>query len=334
MLASRQQFIWTIPKDPKFSWIVPLTSSNNRAWRVMSDDELVKYARKFIEEEGIKRVGELRRVDKGLYLILRRRGLINEIKFEEKMQKKRNWNSMSDEELVEYTKKFVEERRISGRYELEKTDKGLYQVLMKRGLLDEIELENKNHGKRNWKAMTNDEVVEHTKKFVEEKKMSGRFELEKADTGLYDVLRKRGLLDEVGFEEKYRDWASMSDEEIVGYVRKLMEEKGINGRRELNKADSGLYSILKRRKLLNDIGFEEKQRNWASMSNDEIVEYAKGFMREERIKKRRKLRNANNGLYSALWRRKLLDRVFSSIDQSRRREAILQVVEAMEEFSN
>ncbi|MBU0526840.1 hypothetical protein KKE92_00005, partial [Candidatus Micrarchaeota archaeon] len=59
-----------------------------------------------------------------------------------------------------------------------------------------------------------------------------------------------------------RMWSRMSDEEVVEYARKVMRENKINTRGELQKADSGLHGILKRRGLLGKIKFEEKQKSW------------------------------------------------------------------------
>ncbi|MBU0533068.1 hypothetical protein KKB44_06265 [Candidatus Micrarchaeota archaeon] len=218
MLASKQRILWTIPRDPKFSWIVPLDSRNRRSWGVMRDHELVRFARKFLEEEGI----------------------------------------------------------------------------------------------------------------------GSRGKLVKVDPNLYQVLKKKKLLDKVEFEDKKRDWKSMSDEEIVEYVKRFMEEKEINGRKDLWKADSGSYTVLWKRKLLDRIEFERKRRktrNWKTVSDNELVEYVKEFIEKEGISKREELKKLDYGLYSALWRRKLLDQAFAPIEQSGRKEAILQVVEAMEEFA-
>ncbi len=45
---------------------------------------------------------------------------------------------MSDEEVVEFAKSVVKEKKITGRDELKKTDSGLYEVLRIRGLLDQV----------------------------------------------------------------------------------------------------------------------------------------------------------------------------------------------------
>ncbi|MBU0533067.1 hypothetical protein KKB44_06260 [Candidatus Micrarchaeota archaeon] len=274
MLASKQRILWTIPKDPKFSWIVPLDSRNRRSWSVMRDHELLRFARKFMEEEGIR-----------------------------------------------------------GRKELEKSDSVLYQTLKKRRLLDEIIFERKQ---RNWESMSDEELVRYVRKFMEEEGITGKGELKKADNGVYIVLRKRGLLDKLWFEEKRRDWNFVSDEELVRYAKKFMEERGISGRSELKKTDSGLYNVLRKRKLSDEVGFEEKwqkRRNWKSISDKRLLRYTKEFIEERGIIGRTELKKSDGGLYEVLRIRKLLDAVFAPIDQSRRKEAILQVVEAMEEFA-
>ncbi|MBU1681905.1 hypothetical protein KKE38_03730 [Candidatus Micrarchaeota archaeon] len=102
----------------------------------MSDEEIVEVARKFIEKNEITKRSELKDIDQGLYQILRERKLLDEVGFEAKKRQKRIWIDMTDEEVVEFAQKFIEENEITGRGELENADRGLYKVLMKRGLLD------------------------------------------------------------------------------------------------------------------------------------------------------------------------------------------------------
>ncbi|MBU1681906.1 hypothetical protein KKE38_03735 [Candidatus Micrarchaeota archaeon] len=175
---------------------------------------------------------------------------------------RRLWSKISDEEIVEVAQKFMREKRITGRGELSKDYSGLYQTLGKRDILDKVKFEER---KRSWKSMKNEEIVEIAMKMMQEKEITGRNELQKADLGLYDVLRKRRLLDGIEFEEKRRkkrSWKSMKNEEIVELARKIIKERGITARHELQKADSGLYLILSKRGLLERIGVEEKKRSW------------------------------------------------------------------------
>ena len=79
-----------------------------------------------------------------------------------------------------------------------------------------------------------------------------------------------------------------------------------------------------------DIGLKEGKieelGNLKGIYADRVIE-AKGFER------RFDLENGDSGLYTVLRKRKLLDRVFSSIEKSRQKEAVRQVVGGLGEFN-
>jgi len=281
-----------------------------RSWRSVSDEEVVDFARKFMEENGITGRKELEKADSGLYLVLRTRELLERIGFADKKRRKRPWKDMRDDEVVEYAKKVMREKKVTGRKEMCKTDSGLYEILRIRGLVNEVGFEEERK-KRDWKDMSDGEVVVLTRKLMEEKGISGRHELVKADSGLYNLLRRRRLLDKVGFEKKQRPWKDLSDEEIVRFAWKAMKEKEITGRHELEKADRRLYQVLLKRGLLDRVGFEEKKktRTWKNISDKDIIEFAQKFMEEKGISRRRELRRADSGLYDVLRKRGLLGKV-------------------------
>jgi len=310
---------------------IPIDSAGRRIWRKMSDEEVVGFAQKFMEENGITGKNELQKADSGLHGILKRRGLLGKIKFEEKQK---SWKEISDEKVVELAKKIMGERGISSKMELKKADSGLYSVLKRRELLDEVGLEGKQ---KSWKEMGDTEIVEFVRKVMREKKIDTRGKLQKADGGLYTTLRRRELLDRIRFEEKQRSWEDMSDEEVIEVVRKVMREKKITSKRELKEADRGLYSVLRKRGLLEEVGFEErrrKQRSWKKMSDDEIVEFAKRAMEEKEIGSRKELENTDGGLYNVLWRRGLLDSVFANIEKQRTDQARDAVIDALTKFAD
>jgi len=129
----------------------------------------------------------------------------------------------------------------------------------------------------------------------------------------------------------------MSDENLVEYAEKVMKEEGISGRKELQKADYGLYQALRRRKLLDKVGFDEKRRPsgfFSNKSNEELADYAKEFMKKKRISGRGELKKADYGLYETLRKRNLLDRVFEDIEQARQRQADDEVIRMLEEFGS
>ncbi len=167
-------------------------------------------------------------------------------------------------------------------------------------------------GRRLWSRMSDEEVVGYARKVMNEKGISGRHELDKADRGLYKVLSKRGLLGKVGFGEKRRVWKGISDEDILELAEKLIRENDITGRTDLKMVDSGLYYILERRELLERLGFEKKHkkyRSWAKMTDEEIVELARKVMEEMEISGRGELYKTDPGLYQVLWKRELLSRM-------------------------
>ncbi len=167
--------------------------------------------------------------------------------------------------------------------------------------------------------------------------MSSKSELKETDKGVYIVLLRRGLIDNVGFEEKRRSWKEMSNEEIVEIARKLMEQKGMAKRTELSKFDYGLYQVLAKRKLLDEVEFVQKKRTgrpWGGMSNEEVVEFARKFMKEKDITGREELKKADCGLYQVLRKKGLLNHAFANIEKQRTDQARQDVIDALTKFAN
>ncbi len=291
---------------------VPTDSRGRRLWSKLTDEQVVDHAKKVMKKDGLNGKKELATNYSGLYLVLRKRELLDEVGFEEKIKKSRPWKDMSDDEIVEYAKKFMGEKGISGREELQKTDVGLYFILRRRKLVEEIGFETKIRKRRSWKDMSDDEIVGYAKRVMEKKGIAGKKDLSTADGGLYAVLRKRGLLEDVGFKKKIkkgRSWISMNNDKIVEFARRVMNEKKISGRGELEKADLGLYNILRKRGLLDEVGFEEKIRFWKDVSDEEIIELTKKVILEKGISRRHELEKADRGLYNILKKRGLLEDV-------------------------
>jgi hypothetical protein len=298
-------------KELMVEGIIPLKKNGQRDWSFLTDEKLVQFTIRYMIENGIGRRGELHKTESGLYKALKRRGLLDQVSFEEK---RRSWE-MNDAEIIEHAKRFMKENGIFGRKELKSADQGLYRILRVRRLLDKVGFEKKQQKSRPWKKMTDDEIIELTRKFMKENGIKGKKELQNADMRTYQALRKRGLLDRIGFEErkpKQRSWIKMTDDEIIELARKFMKENGINGKNDLEKADKGLCKILMRRGLIDRIQFKEQQRKsrpWNKMKNEEIIEYARIFMNENRINTRKELSTMDSGLYNILRKRRLLQRI-------------------------
>jgi len=242
---------------------------------------------------------------------------------------RRFWSSMSDGELVGYTRAFIAERGIRGRSGLQETDNSLYQALSKRGLLDGIGLKSKH---RDWASMDDRGLSGLARRFIAERGIVSRKNLRKEDAGMYQALRKRGLLGGIGLEDIYRDWASMGDWELLCFARRFIAERRIGLKVQLKRADQGLYYALIGRKLLDGLGIGRKLRNWAAMSDQELVAYARENNAERGIHRRKGLENSDPRLYNVLRRRELLDAVFADIDRSKETEGVRDVVKALGEF--
>ena len=178
--------------------------------------------------------------------------------------------------------------------------------------------------------MSDDELVAYAKAFIAEKGVGGRNELKKADQGLYLALRGRKLQEKIELDEKHRNWAAMSDGVLVAHAKAFIAEKGIGGRKGLAKADPGLYAVLSRRGLLEQVGFAESKRKWGP--DEKVLAHARKFVEERGIRSRHGLEKADPGLYQALRKRKLLDAVFSDVESSKHRDAVEGLLGAMESF--
>ncbi|MFH1685457.1 MAG: hypothetical protein ABH983_04070 [Candidatus Micrarchaeota archaeon] len=249
-----------------------------RSWKDMNDEDIIEYAMKLMNAKGICEKSGLCAEDQGLYNILHRRGLIRKIEFDEKA---RVWREMSDEEIIELAMKVMKEKNVTGKKELSRADRGVYEILSRRGLLAKINFTDKCkwRDRRSWSKMSDTEIVEFARGVMEENEISGKRELAKADNGLYTILYKSGLLDEVEFEErrrKQRSWKKMSDDEIVEIARKVMEEKQITKRKELEMTDRGLYGVLWKRGLL-DRAFAHVEQQRDEGARDAVIDALSAF---------------------------------------------------------
>ncbi len=215
---------------------------------------------------------------------------------------KRDWKSMTDSEVLDYARKAIEKGGTGFRQDLKNADSGLHEILRKRNLLGKLEF-----GKKQKRWGSDEEVVGIARKLIAEKGVRNPSGLQKENFGLYKVLWKRRLLGKLIFREKQRKWGS--DEEVVGIARKLVEEKEIRNPRGLEKADAGLYQILVRRNLVEEVGFEKmrKVRKWGP--DEEVIGIAKNLVQERRIRCPEELNEADTGLYQVLRKRNLFGQV-------------------------
>jgi len=301
-----------------------------RSWTDMSDEEIVELAKRLVASKGMARKKELEREDNGLYQVLYKRGLFDAIRFEEKQ---RSWDDTDDEEIIRISRKLMEENGITGRKEFQEVDLGLYKVILKRGISGKIGFERKRRERRPWKDVSDEELIEVAEKIMEKEGINSRVELKKADCGVYEALRKRNLLGEIGFDYKQRSWDGICDEELLRFAKRFVKRKNISGRHELEKRDGGLYKVLLIRGLIDEIEFEQRQRSWNDMTFDEIIEFARATIKEYMVDSRSELQGMDCGLYEALRKRGLLDRAFAQLDQQKDDQARDAIIDALDAFA-
>jgi hypothetical protein len=300
-----------------------------RTWSFISDDSLVFHARAFIENNGITNRHGLEKADRGLYAVLRNRGLIKEAIFEKR--KTRDWASLSDGKLVRLSQRFIEDNRISNRKELARSDRGLCQILRRRGLMGRVI--SLDHENRRLHKLSDEQILLFTQKLINKKRIASRRELKKEDSRLYSALARRGLMEKIGLGPLYRNWTAMSDEQLVCYAREVINRRRLTTLRELREFDNGLEQILRKRALTLDVGLSPVRRNWEPLSDPQLVFFAQKFIRDKEIKNRSGLRKTDAGLYDVLKVRGLMDSVFDPI-KKKHGELLVQLFEAVDTYTN
>jgi hypothetical protein len=103
----------------------------------MADEEIIRLGKRLIDATGMKSSYELRRRDDGLYRRLAKRGLLGQLGFR---AQKRGWDSLNDEEIIAQAREYLGRNGICNSSELQKGDRGLYNALMRRGLIQNLGL--------------------------------------------------------------------------------------------------------------------------------------------------------------------------------------------------
>jgi len=270
----------------------------------VSDEELIDYAK----QHGLYGLSpsEADKKDGGYYEIVRKRGLVDRVF--KRITKMRNWSKMSNEEIIEYGKKY----KLFGLNPKKavKEDPGYYGVVIRRGLKDKVFKKIMKKEGRNWKRMSDEEIIEYGKK--NGLYGLGPLEANRKDGGYYNAVRSRNLINKI-FKVKgveMRKWRKMTDEEIIEYGK----QHDLYGLRpyEATKKDPGYYHIVRGRGLANRVfkstKIRKKAREWSKMSNEELIEYGKqnglyGLSLVEADKK-------DPGYYLAITKRGLAYKIF------------------------
>lgn len=333
-----------------------------RNWSAMGREEIVEEAKKSIKEMGVRTPAELRAADEGLHAALWRRGLLYSVGLARERGERHDWKSMDDGAMRKFAVEFIKENPAKDLQELKKMDRCLYEELRRRHLLGGLGLgEPKTKRPQGFfKKKTDEELIEFTKAVSKEEGIPNISKLQRKFGGVYNELRARNLLDDIGLRRRgarktdqeatvneenrakdagargKRDWKGKSDSEVLECARALVREGGITNRGELYAVDRVLHNVLVERGLMKHLGFRDgwmARRKWKGKSHDELVEAGIKLAREKNLPNKKALERADLGLYIKLNRLKLLDRVFSEIGRERQDEVLAQLREAVDLYT-
>jgi len=187
-------------------------------FRNMNDADLMTYVKDVIQNNGIKTRKELEKLDGSIYRIVRERGLLDRIGLEMCVRGNGFFGEMSDEQLVEYARGVIRANKAKTITELYGADRSLYNVLVKRGLIEKLGLEPGKRPNGFFKNMNDDGLIDYAKAFCLRRQIANATELKGADSGLHDALTRRNLLDRVfaELEQKARDG-------VLGQLREAVD---------------------------------------------------------------------------------------------------------------
>ncbi len=258
--------------------LLKITPKTQGKWQSMSDDELKQM---YIDNyNGLTR-SAVRKKDRNFFNALKRRDLLEIVPAKEHI----DWQSMSDDELKQM---YIDNYNGLSRTELYKKDNRFYDALLRRGLIGIIP-----NKLRDWHSMSDDQLKKH---YRDNYSGLSRNELMGADHGFYNALKKKGLIKII--PKKRVSWQSMSDDELKQHY--IDNYRGL-GRNELREKDQRFYAALQKRGLIEII--PRKQRDWQSMSDDELKQH---YTDNYNGLSKSKLVRTDNGFYDILLRRGLI----------------------------
>ncbi|MAH51615.1 hypothetical protein CMI37_37710, partial [Candidatus Pacearchaeota archaeon] len=181
-----------------------------RNFRSMNDEQLSSHIK---DNYKGKSPTELKNEDDSLYQVLVRRDLIKKLVENRILKRKiRNFNQVSNEELLEYVRDNYEGRNI---VEFREVDGSLYGVLKRKGLIDKLVnmkvLKRKKRKYGLFDEMNNDELMDYTKRFHNGQSPSKILEENQILYGrlmqcnLIDVLVDNGIIVRKRHHNPYRD---------------------------------------------------------------------------------------------------------------------------------
>lgn len=183
----------------------------------------------------------------GLHTALYNRGLLSAF------DSRPRWCTVPDRSLVEYAKNLMARNGLTTRNDLRRAESGLYYALWYRNLLGQVAPVALGP---TWSKMDDPQLIAYTRRYMAESGVTTRGKMWYLNKNLYNELVIRKLLDEAGVGRiPRRDWKGKSDDEVIAYAQREIDEKRLRNREELKDSDRGPYDAVRQRGLFGKLRF-------------------------------------------------------------------------------
>ena len=332
----------------------------------MSDDEFVAYVKDIAEKRGITTRRGFRKADSNIIRVLYERGLTERV-LGRSLRKKSERKEFTAAE-IRHIKKRYRELVSEGRNNME-IARGIGNEMGRKAssincriihLIREGEL-GKNPNAAVARRFTESEIA-YIKKRYRELVSEGRNNMEIA-RGIADEMgRKVGGI-EAKIKKLIREGnlaenpnaavARRFTESEIAYIKKRYGELVTEGRNNwqiareiansMNRSTNSIFDKIRRLIKRGEIGKNPNQKEmrergfFSEMSDVELIEYAKKIITDNKISSRMELDEKDSGLYATLWKRRLIDRVFSEIEpelaQSQHEQLLSDIRECFDAYT-
>ncbi|MBD3397467.1 sigma-70 family RNA polymerase sigma factor [Candidatus Micrarchaeota archaeon] len=277
----------------------------------LSNKELLERAKTLKEEGDFVRRTHFKKAHYGLYVELKKRGLVRELGFE---QVGTDRSSMSDEDLVAQANRIARKEGIDSITEFVEKHKGLYKALCDRRIHKRIAIKRKYV---DWSEVPDSELllIAHKKRIEREVSSPGPFK--KEFPGIYKQLKKRKLVEEAGLTPAYPSTGHLPTSEVISQAKRFIRKHKIASISGLHRAPGGWqwYSELSKRELFPAVGLHPRIVRWGQLSDAELALYANKETGIKQIFTAQELRQKNQKLYQAInTRSKKSPGIWSGID--------------------
>jgi hypothetical protein len=247
-----------------------------------SDDEIRQEASKYNSQN------EFMKGSPKLFYGAFNRNMLDDL-FPDRQRGKGRTIKYSDDDIRQEASKY------NSRTDFQKNSPSLYQLALKRGLLDDLFPDRKIGSGRTLKY-SDDEIRQEALKY------NSQNEFIKNSPSLYQLARKRGLLDDL-FPDRQRGKGrtiKYSDDEI------RQEASKYNSQNEFMKKNINLFTLARRRNMLDDL-FPDRKRGSGGQNkkpDDEIRQEASKYNSQNEFRK------GNRRMFDLAWKRGMLDDLF------------------------